>query len=255
MAQFQHMNDTNVDSPIITVVGSTVHLKVIPGSPKISASPESVAKVVNVKPHVRADFTTFGLTAVAKGSAKLVATDAKNANVAGPIDITVEDAVSLPGDKTDEGLLTRLFIAEVPSPEEKGYKLDEAKTSMIWMRVVVENRLKKPDSKWASAGARNFQDVIRAPRQFEGFSHYPTLNTRIQNLIADTVAIANNGDDGRRTKYKAFVDAALEVATMNSVTDPSPKGLFWWMTAGMGTPGSDAEVFMTKLGNTFFTPK
>lgn len=259
MAQFQHMNDTKVDSPIVTVAGSTVHLKVIPGSkealPGISASPESVAKVVNVKPHVRADFTTFELSAVAKGSAKLIATDAKKATVAGPIDITVEDPVSLPGDKTDQGLLTRLFIAEVPSPEDKRYKLEDAKASMIWMRVVVENRLKTPNSKWASSGAKSLQDVLRAPHQFEGFSSYPTLIKRIQDLIADTVAIANNGDDPRRAKYKAFVDAALEVASLKSVTDPSPKGLFWWMTSGMGTPGNDTEVYMTKLGNTFFTPK
>ncbi|HEY3744031.1 MAG TPA: hypothetical protein VGL53_29505 [Bryobacteraceae bacterium] len=259
MAQFQHMNDTKVDSPIVTVTGSTVNLKVIPGAkealPTITASPVTVAKVMNVKPHVRADFSTFELLAVAKGSATLVATDATKKNVTGPIDITVEDPVSLPSDATDEGLLARLFIAEVPSPEDKRYNLADAKTSMIWMRVVVENRLKKPDVKWASAGAKSLQDVIRAPVQFEGFPSYPTLIKRIRDLIADTISIANNGNDTRRAEYKAFVDAALEVAAMKSVTDPSPKGLFWWMTSGMGTPGNDAEVFMRKLGNTFFSPK
>jgi hypothetical protein len=260
MAQFQHMNDTNVDSPMVTVVGSTVDLKVIPGSkeasPSVSASPASVAKIQHVKHHVKADFTEFQLLAVAKGSAKLVGIDAKKVTIAGPIDITVEDAVVLPSYKTNEGLLTRLFIAEVPSPEEKGYNLEDAKTSMIWMRVVVENQLKHPNSKWASAGAKSLQDIVRAPHQFEGFSHYPTLIKRIHDLLIDTVKVANDGNDPRRTEYKAFVDAALEVASMKSVTDPSPKGLYWWMTSGMGrNPGDDAEVFMTKLGNTFFSPK
>jgi len=259
MAEFQHMDDTKVTPPITTVKGSTIHLKLIPGAkealPTISAAPATIAKVINIKERKQANFTTFEIEAVTVGKASLTATDAKKANVATPIDVIVEDKVTLPDSKTNEGLLARLFIAEVPSPEESGYTLEDAKTSMIWMRVVVENRLKTPSSTWGSAGATTMQDVIRAQNQFEGFSGYPTLINRIQSMIDDTVSIANNGDDTRRSKYKAFVDAALEIANQKAVTDPSTKGLFWWRTAGSGSPTSDAVLYMTKLKNTFYTRK
>jgi hypothetical protein len=259
MAEFQHMNDTKVESPITAVVGNSLHLKVIPGSkealPTISASPESIAKVSHVVELKKQDFTTFRLDAVASGKASLKATDSKKATVGGPIDIVIEDQVALPDAGVDTGLLVRLFLAEVPSPEEKGYKLEDAKTSMIWMRVVVENRLANPSFIWASQGAKSLTDVIRAKNQFKGFEKYPTIDHGVRKPIDEAVSIANNGDDSRRAEYKEFVDAALEVANQPTVQDPSPDGLFWWRTAGHGSPTSDAKFFMTKLGNTFFSRK
>lgn len=258
MAEFQRMDGSKVASPITAVVDNTIHLKVIPGPkeplPTVAAAPESVAKVANVMPRTQANFTTFDLKAVAVGKASLTATGPGPKTFAGPIDIVVEAKIALPSDKTDAGLWVRLFLAEVPSPEMSGYNLADAKTAMIWMRVVVQNRLAKPSHIWASAGAKSLADVIKAPRQFEGFSRYPSLASGIQTRIDNEIAIANDGNDTRRAKYKAFVDAAIEVANLATVTDPSSKGLYWWRTAGSGPPSSDVKVYMTKLGNTFYTP-
>ena len=256
MAEFQHMDGSKVASPITAVVGNSIHLKVIPGSkealPSISASPESIAKVSHIDERKKQDFTTFHLDAVAAGKASLKATDAKK-TVAGPLDIVVEDQVALPDAGKDAGLLVRLFLAEVPSPEEAGYKLVDAKTSMIWMRVVVQNRLATPSPIWGSKGVKSLADVIRAKGQFKGFEKYPTIDHGVRKSIDEAVSIANDGDDTRRSEYKEFVDTALAVATQPTVKDPSQNGLFWWRTAGHGSPTSDATFFMTKLGNTFFT--
>ena len=168
MAEFQHMDGSKVASPITAVVGNSIHLKVIPGSkealPSIFASPESIAKVSHIDERKKQDFTTFHLDAVAAGKASLKATDAKK-TVAGPLDIVVEDQVALPDAGKDAGLLVRLFLAEVPSPEEAGYKLVDAKTSMIWMRVVVQNRLATPSPIW---GMLWFRIVWRRHPPFGG---------------------------------------------------------------------------------------
>jgi hypothetical protein len=132
-------------------------------------------------------------------------------------------------------------------------KLEDAQVAMLWMRVVVENRLAKPSPVWGSAGAKTLKDVIQAKNQFEGFSKYPTIAQGPQKVIDQAVSIANNGDDPRRSKYKEFLDTALTVAAQKTVTDPSAKGLYWWRTSGSGKPTPEATVYMTKLGNTFYT--
>jgi hypothetical protein len=65
--------------------------------------------------------------------------------------------------------------------------------------------------------------------------------------------IANDGGDGRRDKYKKFVDISLKVAGLASVNDPSGTGLYFWRTAGRGSPARAAKVFRTLIGNTFYT--
>lgn len=259
MAEFQRMDGSKLPAAVTTVAGSTLSLKVIPTSkeplPTVSASPEAVAKVINVKPRTGPHFTTFQLQAVSVGEAKLQATGDKGAVLAGPVAITVEAKITIPAASTTGGMWALLFLAETPSPEASGYTLADARTSMTWMRVVVENRLRTPSHLWASKDAKSLTDVIKATGQFEGFSKYPVIATKIQTRINETVAIANDGNDPRRSKYKEFVQAALDVAALNRVSDPSEKGLYWWRTEGSGSPTSSAKVYMTKLGNTFYTPK
>ena len=259
MAEFQHMNGTKVESSIVAVVGNSIHLKVVPGHkeslPTISASPQTVAKVDHVDERKKANFTTFQLNAIAVGNATLVGADSTGASIAGPITVVVQDKVVLPLASTKEGLFVRLFLAEVPSPGEGDHKLEDVTTAMIWMRVVVENRLATPSPEWSSAGATTLTDVIKAYNQFDGFSHYPTIVHKVQKVIDQAISIANNGDDSRRAKYKEFVDAALSVASLQAVTDPSPKGIYWWRTKGAHPPSKKVEVYMTKLGNTFYTLK
>jgi hypothetical protein len=258
MGEFQDMTGTKVKSPITAVVGNSIHLKAIPGIkeqlPTISAAPESVAKVSHIDERTKANFTTFHLDAVAIGKASLQGTDSKKATIAGPIQVVVEAKVALPAAATNDGLFVRLFLAEAASPEDPLYSLKDAKTAMTWMRVVVQNRLAKPSAVWSSAGAKSFTDVIKAKGQFEGFSTYPTIAHKVQNVIDRAVSIANDGDDPRRSKYRDFVGAALEVAALKTVTDPSSKGLYWWQTAGSGKPSPTVTVYMTKSGNTFYTP-
>ncbi len=259
MAEFQHMDGSAVTSPLTAVVGNALHLKVIPASkqplPTVGAIPASVVKVTHVGIHKTANFTVFKLEAVSAGKAILQGIGSSPGTIlAGPIDIVVESRLSLPAASTNAGLFVRLFLAETPSPDEMNYTSAEAKTAMSWMRVVVENRLKKPSGVWASAGATTLADVVKAKGQFEGFSHYPTLPAHIRKNIDDAIRIANDGDDSRRNSFKMFVEAALAVAAMPVVTDPSQAGLFWWRTDNSGKPSDTVKVFASKLGNTFFTP-
>lgn len=259
MAEFQRTNGVKVGSPITVTVCKAVHLKVIPGSkeplPTATATPEKIARVINAHARITANFTTFQLEGVLPGKAILQATGGTPGKVlAGPIDIIIENCVELPSAQTDAGLFARLFLAEAPNPEDPHYTIPEdVKVSMSWMRVVVENRLAKPRVEWASAGAKTLADVVRAEGQFAGFSKYPYLPNNIQRNIDDAIRIANDGEDSRRSAYKAHVDAALTVAAMPKVIDPSQNGLYWWRTSESGKPSAAVKMFMTKAGNTFFT--
>ena len=259
MADFQYMSGNAVPASIVTVVGSAIHLKVIPGKkealPTVVADPVKVAKVTNVNAREKANFITFHLEAVAAGKAKLTAQDAAKAVVGGPIDVEVQDQVALPDAKTDAGLYARLFLAETPGPDSAGFKLADAKEAMTWMRVVVDNRLKTPSAVWGSKGATSLTDVIQSKGQFKGFLQYPTIVKQQQDVIDDAVKIANDGGDPRRARFKEFLDAVLEVANLKSVTDPCATGLYFWRTKGSGKPSDDTKEYMTKVGNTFYTIK
>jgi hypothetical protein len=253
------MNGAKLPASISIVAGGSIDLKLIPGRGEkvpipITASPAKIAEVQAVNPRVTANFTTFKLVAIASGAAKLVAGSDASKPVAGPITILVEEQVSLPAAKTDAGLLTRVLLAETPTPGSPYYSSDaDAETVMIWMRAVISNRLAKPSGKYASAGAKTIADVIRAEGQFKGFEDYPNIRAKITTNLDDIVKIANDGGDTRREKYKKFLNTALKVAAMPSVTDPSGSGLYFWRTAGSGSPSPEAKVFKTLMGNTFYT--
>jgi hypothetical protein len=253
MADFTRMNGTKLPLSISAVVGSAMDLKLIPGPGQkvpiaISVTPPSAAKIDNVNVRAGANFTTFRLTALMAGSVRMVAaTDPMR-----PITITIDPKLALPAATTDQGLLARLLIAETPSPEMPGYTDADAETSMIWMRVVIANRLSKPSGVYASANAKTIADVIKAPGQFKGFQSYPTIDATISKRLDETVSIANESGDGRREKYKKFVQIALKVAAMASVKDPST-GLYFWRTSGSGAPSTGTNVYKTILGNTFYT--
>jgi hypothetical protein len=252
------MNGAKLPASISIVAGGSIDLKLIPGRGEkvpipITASPVKIAEVQAVNPRVTANFTTFKLVAIASGAAKLVAGGDASKPVAGPITILVEEQVSLPAANTDAGLLTRVLLAETPSPEMPGYSDTDAETVMLWMRAVISNRLAKPSSKYGSNGAKTIADVIRAKNQFEGFEQYPNIRAGITKRLDETVQIANDGGDTRREKYKKFLNTALKVAAMPSVTDPSGSGLYFWRTAGSGSPSPEAKVFKTLMGNTFYT--
>lgn len=258
MAKFQWMTGENLPTSITTVVNSSMSLKLVPDPGElvpipIILTPPHLAVVQDENVRKGPNFTTFKLAAKAVGSARLSAEKSANKLIAGPIAITIEARVSLPAASTDQGLLARLLLAETPPPIATTYNFVDAEKAMIWMRVVVSNRLAKPSVKYASAGAKSINDVIRAKGQFAGFEDYPTLPGKISSRIDEFVAIANDGSDRRRDRYKKFVDIALRVAAMAAVKDPSSTGLYFWRTTDHGSPSAEAKEYEKLMGNTFFT--
>ncbi|WP_087018449.1 hypothetical protein [Thaumasiovibrio subtropicus] len=203
---------------------------------------------------------TIDIKGTTVGTTTLKAT---SGNKSAAIDIEVFDkkVIQLPQSSTDEGLLARLFLAESINPSSPRYKEDEAITSMLWMRQVVENR--KADSKpsrFAITATSNvtYKDVVIARNQFHGFESYPSLIDSIKNNLLTLVNTANNYNHPEREKYATFVNAALAAAKSNaldSFTDPSQKGLYGWRTKDSSAPGGDFVKHADLAGQTFYTLK
>lgn len=260
MVKFKRMSGTLLPSTITTVVGSALDLKLEPDPGEtvrvpipIQVAPSNLAQIQRLDVRTKANFTTFKLAAIKAGTIKLTAGTDPNKPVAGPIVVTIEEKIALLDEKTDAGLLLRLLLAETPSPDMSSYSEADVETVMTWMRVVVNNRLAKPSARYGSAGAKKIIDIVRSPRQFEGFEQYPSLAAEITERLDKMVRIANDSGDGRREKYRSFIAAALKVAALPSVSDPSATGLYFWRTSGSGAPSKDAKVFRTLMGNTFYT--
>jgi hypothetical protein len=269
MAEFQYMHDVKLPGSITAIVGNSIPLKLIPsgkelaGSISIAALPITIAEVTNVNVRTKANFTTFHLKAKAVGTASMSAGGSASPAavmstlLAGPIQITVEPKLEYPAIGTDAGMLTRLLLAETPSPDmKKIYNEKDARTVMIWMRVVLANRLATPSHIWGSTGAKTLADVVKSTKpsvQFEGFSQYPTISKKIQARLDDLLSVANDGSDPRRENNKKFIQMAIEVAGMNNLVDPCKTGLYFWRTAGSGKPSPEAIVYQTLMNNTFYT--
>lgn len=250
------MAGTPTGTKVTAVAGGSLALKVIPGSKEpmadaITATPSTVAVIKNINHRTTAHFSTFDISCVVAGAATVTAT-AAGKTLAGPLSVEVLSRLVLPDAATDAGLLTRLFLAEVASPGATSWKLDDAKTCMTLMRVVLENRLATPSSRWASAGAKNLGDVVRAPNQFQGFSKYPDLSSDVKTVIDDILNVANKAGDRRMANNRAHVEAAIAIATGGKPADPTKTGLYWWRTAGTGAPGTGVTAYKTLLGNTFY---
>ncbi len=167
MSEFQKMNGVKLSTFITAVAGGSILLKLIPGRGEkvpipIIITPVSVANVQDINNRTVPNFSTFKLVAVAVGTASLYAGSAENKPVAGPVTVNIVAKAMLPAANTDQGLLTRLLLAETPSPEMPNYSDEDAEAVMVLMRAVISNRLAKPSHLYASADAKNIADVIRA---------------------------------------------------------------------------------------------
>jgi hypothetical protein len=121
MAKFQWMTGENLPTSITTVVNSSMSLKLVPDPGElvpipIILTPPHLAVVQDENVRKGPNFTTFKLAAKAVGSARLFAEKSAKKLIAGPIAITIEARVSLPAASTDQGLLARLLLAEMPPP-------------------------------------------------------------------------------------------------------------------------------------------
>jgi hypothetical protein len=138
-------------------------------------------------------------------------------------------------------------LAEWRAPSFRAYTLSDAVTCMQLMDSVLFNRLENPD-RYHAKGAKTVGDIIRALGQFAGFQNCPNCDPQVANRIQADLNIANAKNDRRSADFVAFVNAAIVVATNDSVSEPSPGTLTSWRTAGSGSPGSGFSMYTTLLG-------
>ena len=150
----------------------------------------------------------------------------------------------------DAGAMARLFIAEVAVPG--GDDMKEARRAMDWMRCVLMNRLKHPSDFSADKHATQIIAAHRTGVQFQGFQNYPIIDKPQKNNIDQKTIIASKeGND--QTRYVSFIRTAITAATDPAPADPTPNGLYFWITSGWPKPSPDAVVYDTLGGNTFST--
>jgi hypothetical protein len=255
MPQLQTMTGRAVATPVTVVAGSRVSLKLtplrgehLPFSVKIDGP--GVAAIERVNNRIGANFATFALAGVAEGDGR-IAVQPASGGAPLSVPIHVEAAIGLPAENSDEGTLVRLFLAEVRAPGQ-GYTIDDAAESMTLMRVVLENRLAKPSSRWSSAGAHSLGDVVRAPNQFAGFERYPHLSQAMSDHIQGIVDTANDASNPHQDAVRRHVQKAIDIATEARPNDPTRTGLYWWRTEGASAPGTGVVQYKTLMHNTFW---
>lgn len=173
--------------------------------------------------------------------------------------------ISLPLDNTEEGMLTRLFLAESINPGNGVlYNEEESRRSMIWMRQVIQNRLTyKTPSTFGVKGITgqlkySVTDVVKAKNQFHGFEEYPKIKSSIKVNLNGFVAIANNYNHPKRQQYVKYIENAKSAASKDALknfSDPSSKGIYGWRTKGSSSPGGNFKKYQDLAGQTFYTIK
>lgn len=159
--------------------------------------------------------------------------------------------ITLPERNSDEGVETRVLLAECRGPAGSGYTLELATHAMQLMDAVLWNRMDDPKP-FMARGAKSLIDIVRAKGQFAGFEKYPDVAASIQKRIQDAIDIANNPKDPRQAAYEAFINKAIEIAKSAYFDDPSPGKLVSWRTANSGSPGNNFLKYKTLLGNDYY---
>ncbi len=181
------------------------------------------------------------------------------------IKVFTKARITLPLESTEQGMLTRLFLAESINPGNSVlYNEEKSRTAMIWMRKVIDNRLKHKTpnifgaTKLAGQEKYTIYNIVKAKNQFHGFEGYPDILASIKINITGFVAIANNYNHPKRKSYMGFIENAKNAASENALTgfsDPSSKGLYGWRTMGAGEPGGNFKRYQDRAGQTFYTLK
>jgi len=259
MASFTLTDDTTEVSQATLHAGGTkrLHLAGVGGDRKVlsvdSTNTSVIAQTLLALFNGPKGIWTVDLQARSTGSAEVQA-KLKGA-IATKVAITVVEKLVLPAESAEEGMLARLLLAEAHSPGQSGSDAAESKTAMQWMRVVLANRLNNGPERFNAKGAKTLLDIVKAPKQFEGFHDYPKLGKGQSTRIEEIVRIANSDSDPRQEKYAQFLQNALELAASKTlIADPCPTGLYGWRTAGSATPGGDFVKYGDPLsGNQFYT--
>lgn len=170
--------------------------------------------------------------------------------------------IQLPRENTEEGMLTRLFLAESVNPSKPEYNAEQSKKSMLWMRKVIDNRLthKTPNifgaKKRLGKTSYDVYDIIMADNQFHGFDKYPTIIQNIKFNISTFLTISNDYTHSKRELYAEYIKNATAAAAkdaLKNVIDPSQNGLYGWKTKGANSPGGNFKEFQHFAGQTFYT--
>lgn len=158
--------------------------------------------------------------------------------------------IQLPARDTEDGLESRVLLAECRGPAERGYNLADATSCMQLMDRVLYNRVDNPRP--FLAHANTLLAVVRARGQFQGFENYPHYSQDIIDRIQQMIDVANNARDPRAAQYTSHIQAAISVARAASIKDPSPGTLAYWRTSGSGSPATVAKLYRTFLGIDFW---
>jgi len=229
--------------------------------PEVTSSDEKLVEVVHLS---RKSATTCAFSlkvhAVPNGLASAITITAVNVpRAAVTMAVTVLPELIIPKENTDEGMMVRLFLAEVRGPLAPGYSESDSLLAMRWMRLVLENRLKHNPKQFWAPHAKTLTDVVKAQHkkrvQFQGFSNYPDYVAKSANSIR--VKAAN--DDNNRTggKVRDFIELAIGVAQgKEAIKDPSPAGRFlggWQTENSPNTQGDGFEEVEAHGGNIFYS--
>lgn len=256
MPQLVTRNGSAAPAMPVVVAGGTLQLKILPVPGEklpfaVTTVAPAVATVQALNNRMGPNFTTFELKGGMPGRTALTIAPASGP-AAPAVSVEVVARLALPAINADAGLWAWLFLAEVRSPMQAGYAARDVAESMALIRLVVENRRRKPSSRWSSANARSMADVVRVPGQFEGFNNFPTLPAKITTRVADMLAIANDAGHRDFAKLRAHIQTAIRIGTEPVMRDPTSTGLYWWNTEGVPRPGTGIVLYKTIMGNNFY---
>ena len=160
--------------------------------------------------------------------------------------------IKLPERNTEEGMQTRVLMAECRDPEASGYNLDDATTCMEMMDLVLWNRVNNNPKRFM-AKHPTLLGVLTAPGQFEKFENYPNYSAQLVHRLQRMIDIANNPKDRRSDDYTDYIQAAMDISNATQVmADPSPGLLAAWVTSGTRSPGSGFKLYKAFFGTDFY---
>lgn len=76
--------------------------------------------------------------------------------------------IQLPDRNSNEGVESRVLLAECPGPANPNYTIELASEAIQIMDAVLWNRMKNPGP-FLAARAKPLADIVRARGQFKGF--------------------------------------------------------------------------------------
>ncbi|WP_143275352.1 hypothetical protein [Bradyrhizobium canariense] len=178
--------------------------------------------------------------------------------------------IQLPDISTDEGVLSRLIIAECQNPGYASYNQADGQFSFRLMQATVFNRLNNNPGQFGARGATTYADIITAPAQFAGFSKSGgtvKLSAAVSSRIDDVMSKANSGAAGPYSQFVqdilAQVNGAINdpLAAVTSIDGTAVEtGVYGWRTSGSGSPGARYIAVPQQfggliLGNQFYMLK